>query len=94
MLRMRLAVMPVLCLVLALGCNSTQKSPDVSSDLNRSLDQAGLKGVSVSQDRDKGVVVLKGEVASDAAKAQAETIAKGVAARSGRGQRNRRASAS
>lgn len=80
MLRMRLAVMPVLCLVLVLGCNSTPKSPDVTSDLNRSLDQAGLKGVSVSQDRDKGVVVLKGEVASDAEKAQAETIAKGVAA--------------
>ena len=62
------------------GCSDRTKAPDVSSDIHRSLDQAGFKDVSVSQDRDKGVVTLKGTVPSDAEKAQAESIAKAQAA--------------
>ncbi|MGA7412793.1 MAG: hypothetical protein WBW33_20105 [Bryobacteraceae bacterium] len=38
------------------GCSATTKSPDVTASLRKSLDQAGLKDVSVSQDREKGVV--------------------------------------
>ena len=55
------------------------KSPDVSHNIRKSLDQAGLKKVSVTQDRDKGVVTLGGQVAADADKAQAESIARSVA---------------
>ena len=55
------------------------KSPDVSDTIRKSLDQAGLKNVSVSQDRDKGVVTLGGQVASDSEKAQAESVAKSLA---------------
>lgn len=63
-----------------LGCsNAPTKSPDVTDDIRRSLDQAGLKDVSVSQDRDKGVVTLTGNTASDADKSQAESIAKSIA---------------
>ena len=63
------------------GCSSTAtKSPDVSDSIHKSLDQAGFKDVSTSQDRDKGVVTLSGHVASDADKAQAESIAKSMAA--------------
>jgi hyperosmotically inducible periplasmic protein len=62
------------------GCSSTPpKSPDVTDSLHRSLDQAGLKDVTVSQDRDKGVVTLGGKVMSDADKTQAESIAKAIA---------------
>jgi hyperosmotically inducible protein len=62
------------------GCSTTQqKAPDVSSQIRNSLDQAGLKDVSVSQDRDKGVVTLKGTTTSDADKGQAESIAKSIA---------------
>jgi hyperosmotically inducible protein len=63
------------------GCEkmSTQ-SPEVSDSIRKSLDQAGLKDVSVSQDRDKGVVTLGGHVAADASKSQAELIAKAIAA--------------
>jgi osmotically-inducible protein OsmY len=43
------------------------------------LNQAGLKDVSVSQDREKGVVTLKGSTTSDSDKAQAESIAKSIA---------------
>src|SRR5271170_34551 len=58
------------------GCSETAKSPDVSDAVRKSLDQAGYKDVSVSQDRDKGVVTLGGTVASDGDKAQAEGIAR------------------
>src|SRR5271169_447430 len=52
------------------------KSPDVIDNLRRSLDQAGLKDVRVSQDRDKGVVTLTGTTASES---QPESIAKSIA---------------
>jgi hyperosmotically inducible protein len=62
------------------GCSATAaKSPDVSDGLRKSLDQAGFKNVSVSQDRDKGIVTLGGQVASDNDKSQAESLAKSFA---------------
>ncbi len=62
------------------GCSRANPSPDVSDNIRKSLDQAGLKDVSVNQDRDKGVVTLKGHVQSDSQKEQAESIAKSAAA--------------
>ena len=62
------------------GCSRfSAKSPDVSDSIRKSLDQAGLKDVSVSQDRDKGIVTLGGQVASDGQKTQAESLAKSIA---------------
>ena len=62
------------------GCSQTStKSPDVSGNIRHSLDQAGLKNVSVSQDREKGVVTLGGHVAADGDKAQAQSIATSIA---------------
>jgi hyperosmotically inducible periplasmic protein len=61
------------------GCSGTTKSPDVSDTIRKSLDQASLKDVSVSQDRDKGVVTLGGHVPSNGDKSQAESIAKSIA---------------
>lgn len=62
------------------GCSATAaKSPEVSDNIRKSLDQAGLKDVSVSQDRDKGVVTLGGQVASEDDKSQAESLAKSFA---------------
>ncbi len=71
-------------LLLIAGClsacsNTPTKSPDVSDNIRKSLDQANLKDVSVSQDRDKGVVTLTGTTTSDSDKAQAESIAKSIA---------------
>jgi hyperosmotically inducible periplasmic protein len=62
------------------GCSAQPKSPDVSDSIRKSLDQAGLKDVKVSQDREKGVVTLDGNVPSDMDKSQADTIAKSIAA--------------
>ena len=62
------------------GCSTTStKAPDVSDSLRSSLDRAGFKDVSVSQDRDKGVVTLGGHVAADSDKSQAESIARSIA---------------
>src|SRR5580704_5959414 len=70
----------VLALGALAGCSTTSpKSADISDNLRHSLDQAGLKDVSASQDRDKGVVTLGGHVAVDSDKFQAESIAKSIA---------------
>jgi osmotically-inducible protein OsmY len=62
------------------GCSATAtKSADVSDSLRQSLDQAGLKDVSASQDRDKGVVTLGGHVAADSDKDHAQSIAASIA---------------
>jgi hyperosmotically inducible protein len=62
------------------GCSqTTTKSPDVTDSIRKSLDQAGFKDVTVSQDRDKGVVTLGGQVASESDKSQAESVAKSLA---------------
>jgi osmotically-inducible protein OsmY len=62
------------------GCSQTPaKSPAVIDPIRKSLDEAGLKDVSVTQDRDKGVVTLGGHVPTQDAQAQAESIAKGLA---------------
>jgi hyperosmotically inducible protein len=61
------------------GCSGIRKSPDVSDSIRKSLDHAGLQAVSVSQDRDKGVVTLGGNAPSDGDKLQAESIAKSIA---------------
>jgi hyperosmotically inducible protein len=70
--------------LIVLGCVSAcstapTKSPDVADNIRTALDQANFKDVSVSQDRDKGVVTLTGTTASEADKAQAESIAKSIA---------------
>ncbi|HET8964856.1 MAG TPA: BON domain-containing protein [Candidatus Acidoferrum sp.] len=67
-------------LIFAAGCGQQQaKAPDVKDNVKQGLEQAGLKDVSVSQDRDKGVLTLTGTVGNDADKAQAESIARAAA---------------
>jgi hyperosmotically inducible protein len=61
-----------------IGCSST-KAPDVAANIRNSLNQAGLNDVSVSQDRDKGVVTLSGNVKQPADKNRAGQIAKSLA---------------
>ena len=73
------AIAVLLCVGTFAACSSTTQSPDVAKGIRDSLDQSGYKDVSVSQDRDKGVVTLTGHVAADADKMQAESIAKSQA---------------
>jgi len=74
------ASLALLVAVLFVGCSQpSANSPDVSGNIHQSLDQAGFTDVSVTQDRDRGVVTLGGHVAADRDKAQAEAIATSLA---------------
>jgi hyperosmotically inducible periplasmic protein len=78
--RSSVTVVTLLALGILAGCSATAaKSPDVSDSIRKSLDQAGLKDATVSQDRDKGIVTLGGQVTSESDKSQAESIAKSFA---------------
>jgi hyperosmotically inducible periplasmic protein len=70
-------LLPLLAAAILAGCSAAPaKSPEVADNIRKSLDQAGLKNVSVNQDRDKGIVTLGGQVGNDSDKAQAESLAK------------------
>jgi hyperosmotically inducible periplasmic protein len=71
------ALLTLLAMGTVAGCYSAStQSPDVAGGIRKALDQAGLKDATVSQDRDKGIVTLGGQVASEAQKSQAEALAK------------------
>ena len=78
-LRMLVTVLSLLAFGVLAGCSGTAKSPEVADSIRKSLDQAGFKEVTVSQDRDKGVVTLGGKVTSENDKATAESAAKALA---------------
>jgi osmotically-inducible protein OsmY len=79
-LKLCLTLLTLLAVGSLLGCSRASTKPiDVSDSIRAALDQASLKNVSVTQDHDKGVVTLGGNVASEDAKAQAESIAKSIA---------------
>jgi len=67
-----------MALALTLACTN-RRVPDVTDNIRHALDSAGLSDVRVSQDRDKNVVTLTGDVATDDEKAHAESIAKAQA---------------
>jgi hyperosmotically inducible protein len=59
------------------GCHHSY--PDAKGAVNDSLKAHNLGKVDVSQDRDKGVMTLKGDVASESDKQQAEDLSKQAA---------------
>ncbi|MFZ0746326.1 MAG: BON domain-containing protein [Terracidiphilus sp.] len=61
------------------GCHNQASHPDEKSAVTNSLKNNNLSSVDVSQDRDKGVMTLTGNVNSDDMKTQAETLAKQAA---------------
>ena len=71
--------MTLAALALLLGCSERRTSADVKGNIEQALNEAGLKSVNVSQDRDKGVVTLTGDVLTEADKQRAEEIAKSMA---------------
>jgi osmotically-inducible protein OsmY len=80
-LKLSLCLLVLLAAGTFISCSRmTSQSPDVSDSIRKSLDQASLQDVTISQDRTKGVITLGGHVASDENKTQAEFIAKSLAA--------------
>ena len=64
------ALFVIVTLGILAGCSRAAKSTGVAGTLPTALDQEELKRVSVSQNRDKGVVTLGGHIALDWEKAQ------------------------
>jgi osmotically-inducible protein OsmY len=78
--KLSLAMLALCAVASFVACSgASTKSPEVTSNIRKSLDEAGLKDVAVAQDRDKGVVTLDGKVATEGIKNQAESIAKSIA---------------
>jgi hyperosmotically inducible periplasmic protein len=77
--KLGLSLLALLVVGTLIGCSTSTQSPDVSDNIRKSLDQAGLKDVTITQDRDKGVVTLGGHVAAETDKTQAESLAKSIA---------------
>jgi len=74
------AILTLLTIGTMVGCRElSSKSPDVSDNIRKSLDQAGFNQVTVNQDRDKGIVTLGGTVFSESDKERAEALAKSLA---------------
>jgi hyperosmotically inducible protein len=71
-----LAASSLLALTLAAGCNNnkTNEHPDVEGSVKQALQNANLGQVTVSQDRDKGVLTLTGDVQSQDDKNKAEQV--------------------
>jgi hyperosmotically inducible periplasmic protein len=61
------------------GCHNQPAHPDEKSAVTNSLNTSNLSNISVSQDRDKGVMTLTGNVDTGDQKAQAESAAKQAA---------------
>jgi hyperosmotically inducible periplasmic protein len=78
MLRPVLGVFALSILLASESSSMANKTADVTASVSEALKQAGLKDVSVNQDKKNGVVTLRGNVQSEGDKMQAETIAKSL----------------
>lgn len=69
----------LLAMFVLAGCNRNAQHADVKDAVDSAMTQNNLGVVKVSQDRDKGILTLTGDVINADDKTRAETIAKGVA---------------
>lgn len=77
--RLTVAVASV-ALLIGIGCAQHRaNTPSEKKAVVDALDQAGYKNISVSEDRGKGVITLKGDIATQADKERAEGIARETA---------------
>lgn len=69
------AAASVLLTLVLVGCNRNAEHPDVKTAVDTAMTRNNLGVVKVSQDRDKGVLTLTGDVESADQKSQAEIVA-------------------
>jgi hyperosmotically inducible protein len=77
-MRCAIATATLLGIFMFVGCNAPQH-PDVKDAVNSALTSSNLGVVSVSQDREKGLITLTGDVESQEKKELAESVAKQAA---------------
>ena len=71
-------LMTAILLTLSLACTK-QSDTSYKEGVQKALEQADLKGVSVSEDKDKNTITLSGKLHSDDAKQQAAQVAQTAA---------------
>jgi hyperosmotically inducible protein len=72
-----------LALMISVGCTQRRAAnPSMKDNVENSLKQAGFDKVNVDEDRDKGVITIKGDVNSQADKQRAEEVARQAAGNS------------
>ena len=84
--KLKLTLVTLLALGTLAACSATStksaddsaKSAEISANIRKSLDEAGLKQVSAIHDHRSGMVTLAGEAQSEDEKAKAESIAKSM----------------
>jgi hyperosmotically inducible protein len=70
----------LLIMAVAVGCSKqSAKGPAMKDQVEQALKQNGMDKVNVDEDRDKGVITLKGEVPSDDQKMRVQQIAEKAA---------------
>src|SRR4051812_30154356 len=75
-----MAATAALSMIFSVGCSQQRASnPSMKDGVENSLKQAGFKDVNVDEDRNKGVITLKGNVATQDEKNRAEAAAKSAA---------------
>ena len=75
-----LAMLASLLLAFSIGCSENKaNSPDMKDQVSKSLDNAGYKDIKVDVDKDKQLVTLSGDVATQDDKERAEQLAKQTA---------------
>jgi len=76
---MALVVTAFAALLILGACNRNAQHPDVKDVVDTAMTRHDLGVVKVSQDRDKGVLTLTGDVETPEKKAEAESVAKEAA---------------
>jgi hyperosmotically inducible periplasmic protein len=78
-----IAALAALTLILTFGCSQQRATnPSVKDNVSKSLENAGFKDINIDEDRDKGVITIKGQVATQDDKTRAEDIARQAAGNS------------
>lgn len=74
-------LMAFLSLGVLVGCSSSKQAnnPPVKDNVKAALDQKGMGDITVDEDRDKGVITLKGDAKDDATRQQAGEVAQAAA---------------
>ncbi len=79
-LKLSIRLLAAAAVISTIGCcTAPPEVPYVADSVRKSLDQAGYRDVTASQDRKNGVLTLGGHVTAEADKAQAAVIAKSIA---------------
>ena len=80
-MRMKVLVITVfLSAGLLIGCSQQRaNTPPAKDNVEQALQQKNIEHVNVDEDRDKGVITLKGDVASDEQRRQAAEVAQAAA---------------